>query len=430
MNETLSQDIPKHTQVVILGGGPAAVAIGASLVDQGVEVIAIWPHGPTPWPNTYGVWEDELEPWAKATSAHRWERPAVAFERDWQSLDRVYVRLDNALLREALLAQGAAYSVDGVVTAIAHTPTGSRVTWQPPHEPSASHTIHAKLVIDASGHKSPFVHKTHTRAPSIQTAYGVKLSASSFAKSSWTMPPGGMALMDYRGPQRGQVATFLYAMELEGGQVFLEETAMSARPMMTREELERRLELRLGFRPEPDELLEQEWCWIPMGAALPSLDQRLLAYGGAASMVHPASGYQLARVLSWRHEVAQVIARGLRRSDHPSKIARAYWETLWSQDRQRQHALYLFGLEALLKMSPKALTSFFETFFMQPQWGDYLSGRLSSAQLSAMMLQIFGSSDAKMRLLLIRPALSVHAQELIRAAHPKAFNALKRRLSN
>lgn len=428
MTPTSSQDLPKTTQVIILGGGPAAVAMSASLVALGIEVVAISPRWPSPWPHTYGVWEDELEPWAKAAIAHRWTQPAVAFEGDWRPLDRAYVRLDNASLQAALLAQGRPMCVEGLATAIAHSPVGSRVTWQPTHDPDARHTLEAKLVIDASGHKSPFISRVSTRAPSFQTAYGVKLSAQTFAKSAWSMPPGGMALMDYRGPQPDHTATFLYAMALEGGEVFVEETAMSARPMVGQEELERRLWRRLGLSPTPDEILAREWCWIPMGVALPDPGQRTLAYGGAASMVHPASGYQLARVLSWRHEVAEVIARGLRRSDHPSLIARAYWETLWSQARQRQHALYLFGLEALLQMQPQALTRFFETFFSQPQWGGYLSGTLSNAQLCAMMLQIFGVSDSAMRAKLMRPAFSAHAQELARAAHPKAFYALKRRL--
>ena len=35
---------------------------------------------------------------------------------------------------------------------------------------------------------------------------------------------------------------------------------------------------------------EEEYCYIPMGGELPDLSQRVLGFGGAANMVHPATG--------------------------------------------------------------------------------------------------------------------------------------------
>ena len=35
---------------------------------------------------------------------------------------------------------------------------------------------------------------------------------------------------------------------------------------------------------------EEEYCYIPMGGELPDLTQRILGFGGAANMVHPATG--------------------------------------------------------------------------------------------------------------------------------------------
>lgn len=34
----------------------------------------------------------------------------------------------------------------------------------------------------------------------------------------------------------------------------------------------------------------QEWSYIPVGGSLPNTEQRNLAFGAAASMVHPATG--------------------------------------------------------------------------------------------------------------------------------------------
>ena len=35
---------------------------------------------------------------------------------------------------------------------------------------------------------------------------------------------------------------------------------------------------------------EEEYCYIPMGGELPDLTQRIIGFGGAANMVHPATG--------------------------------------------------------------------------------------------------------------------------------------------
>lgn len=34
----------------------------------------------------------------------------------------------------------------------------------------------------------------------------------------------------------------------------------------------------------------QEWSYIPVGGSLPNTEQKNLAFGAAASMVHPATG--------------------------------------------------------------------------------------------------------------------------------------------
>lgn len=43
--------------------------------------------------------------------------------------------------------------------------------------------------------------------------------------------------------------------------------------------------------------MEEEYCLIPMGGVLPCRDQRIIGIGGTAGMVHPSTGYMVARTL-------------------------------------------------------------------------------------------------------------------------------------
>ena len=56
---------------------------------------------------------------------------------------------------------------------------------------------------------------------------------------------------------------------------------------------------------------EEEFCYIPMGGNLPDLSQRVLAVGGAANTVHPATGYQLCRMLASSTDLASAISSNL-----------------------------------------------------------------------------------------------------------------------
>ena len=48
--------------VLVLGGGPAALCIASELHQRGVAVEGIAPEPvDAPWPNTYGIWVDELK---------------------------------------------------------------------------------------------------------------------------------------------------------------------------------------------------------------------------------------------------------------------------------------------------------------------------------------------------------------------------------
>lgn len=54
---------------------------------------------------------------------------------------------------------------------------------------------------------------------------------------------------------------------------------------------------------------EEEFCFIPMGGAIPVRAQRVVAFGGALGLVHPSTGYQICRAMAAAGPAAKVIAR-------------------------------------------------------------------------------------------------------------------------
>merc|ERR1712183_1262520 len=126
-----------------------------------------------------------------------------------------------------------------------------------------------------------------------------------------------MTLFDYRTDhlsfdpsweERAQKSpTFMYVMPLgavpgepSAQRVFFEETSLVARPGVSFEECKRRCFARLKhleIKVRAGSIEEEEFCCIPMGGAIPEPGQRVVAFGGAAAMVHPSTGYQLCRMM-------------------------------------------------------------------------------------------------------------------------------------
>ena len=92
--------------------------------------------------------------------------------------------------------------------------------------------------------------------------------------------------------------SFVYTMPTDDDGVFFEETSLVGRDerRLEFETLRQRLLKRLefhGIKYDESAVREEEYCYIPMGGALPDPSQRLVPFGGAANTVHPATGYQL-----------------------------------------------------------------------------------------------------------------------------------------
>jgi len=393
--------------VLVIGCGPAALAIASGLCAEGLQVDALAAVEPTaPWPNTYGVWGCELEPGGLGhLLQHRWTNCVSYFGAQPVAHHHTYGLFDKARLQTHWLEgceQGGLRWQRGLAGAIAHHGQGSCVTTTAGAEHSA------RLVIDASGHRPVFVQRPSLGPIAYQAAYGV---VGRF--STAPVEPGQFVLMDFRSDhlssleRQAQPPTFLYAMDLGDGVFFVEETSLALAPAFPPERLKRRLQQRLAFRGVGIEAIEaEEDCLFPMNLPLPDLRQRVVGFGGAASMVHPASGYLVGSLLRRAPTVAKAIATALNVPGcGADQVAQAAWSAVWPAGLVRKHALYQFGLEKLMRFSEPQLRQFFAAFFDLPQhqWYGFLANTLTVPELTLAMLRLFAQAPNPVRGGLINP---------------------------
>ena len=183
-------------------------------------------------------------------------------------------------------------------------------------------------------------------------------------------------------------------MDMGNGKFFLEETSLGLAPPVELETLKKRLKLRLKHREI--EILkidhEEHGVFLPMNIPIPDLNQSILGFGGAAGMVHPASGYLVGSLLRRAPSLAKEIANAIRdESKTPSEIARIGWQTLWPKELRRKQALYQFGLEKLMRFKEGQLRYFFKSFFSlsNNQWYKFLTNTLTLKELVNAMWTMF-----------------------------------------
>ncbi len=397
---------------IVLGNGPAGLAIAAALCDQGLTVAGLSPTAPTdPWPNTYGIWVDELEALGlTALLEHRWDN-CVSYLPDRLNHNRSYGLFDKTKLQNYWRDRSPTVIWHrGKATALEHHTTHSIVHTDHPEQPN----LRARIVIDASGHHSPLLQRPPATI-AYQAAYGIvgKFSAP-------VVESGQFVMMDYRADhlsaaERHQPPTFSYEMDLGHGVYFVEETSLAATPALEFEVLEKRLQRRLAHRGiQVNEIHHVEHCLFPMNTPLPDFNQPVLGFGGTASMVHPASGFMVGGLLRRAPGLAAAIAQSLQNPQaSPTQIAQAGWQVLWSRDRLRTHYLYLFGMEALMGFERDRLNHHFSTFFQLPpaDWRGFLADTLSTPELIRAMLGMFAVAPNDVRWGLMRSVLP-HGQWL------------------
>jgi lycopene beta-cyclase len=386
--------------VLVIGAGPAGVYLAARLGQAGLSVGGLSPTEViAPWGNTYSIWVDELEALELTHYLkHRWQDCVVYVNDRPLSLQREYGLLDNQRIQADWLAQAERHHVQwhhGKATQVTPQGHASIVTTD------TGQTLTARLVIDASGHHSPFMQRPSAPAVAYQAAYGI---VGRFSQPP--VAPQRMVLMDYRDDhlspvERQEPPTFLYAMDLGDGVYFVEETSLAHAPAIALNVLEKRLYKRLAHRQvDVTEIQHVERCLFPMNMPLPNLQQPILGFGGAASMVHPATGYMMGSILRRGPQVVDAIAQHIRHSEKSSiELARAGWDALWPHERVRKYYLYRFGLENLLAWDGPRLRHFFQTFFSlsQADWSGFLADTLSLPALVGAMLVLFRKAPNDVR---------------------------------
>ena len=345
--------------------------------------MVIAPRPLAPWPQTFGVWTDEAVAGGLTDAlAARWSTTVVhARPGAPQRLARGYALLDNAeaarRLRSRLQEHGGRICEGRVTGTDAY---GVRLS-------TGAH-VGARAIVDATGHAPRLV----TRSPpaAFQSAFGLT-ARFAFPPAE----PGAMTLMDLRAPSHAHRAddpTFLYAADLGGGRWFVEETSLVRRRPLPFDDLEDRLRARLAAAgAEPADVEGYERCVFPMGGALPDRDARVIPFGAAAGMVHPASGYQVGAALVVAPALADALAEAIAADAAAHQVAAAGWAAVWGRDRRAQRALHQLGLRALLRFDQSALQRFFAAFFDLPeaQWRAYLSGAGDTAGARRAMLSVF-----------------------------------------
>lgn len=397
---------------LVIGSGPAGLAIAAALCEEGLNVAGLAPiPPPVAWSNTYGIWCDELEPMNLThLLSHRWQNSGAYAAHQEIALQREYGLFDNVKLQNYFLARCDRDKMtwyQGTAAAVEHRANCSCVTT------TAGRTLSARLVIDASGHKPALLQRPQSDRIAYQAAYGIvgKFSSPPIASQQFV-------LMDYRSEhlspaERQAPPTFLYAMDLGNDVFFVEETSLASSPAVTFEVLQQRLEQRLAFRGvQVKEVQHVEYCLFPMNLPLPSLEQAVMGFGGAASLVHPASGYLVGALLRRAPGVAKTIAQAVEnRNAPPTRLAALAWQTLWSSEERRKRALYLFGLENLMRFDEPTLQAFFASFLQLPrsQWSAFLANTLSTPDMLKTMMNLFGHTTPEVRWKLMRSAWSERA---------------------
>lgn len=426
---------------IVVGCGPAGLALAAELGKRGVSV-AIVGHD-VPFVNTYGVWEDEfIELNLTHTLDKVWRSSSCYFKEGKEiKVNRAYGRVNKKLLRDELLGRCKEHGVryyNGTVVGVEVDAVREAGTAEGDGYAKTMVTLKdgaefaAKMVTLASGGAAGRFLKYEDDAPSTaaQTAYGIEADVTGYVENG-KFDKDAMLFMDFRRHHTGlypgtasrqvngehpnggegqwetgtEAPSFLYAMpESDGKRVFLEETCLVAKPALPFSVLKRRLYRRceaLGITI--DKVHEEEWSYIPTGGPLPARSQGITAFGSAANLVHPATGYSIVRSLRAAPGMADAIVKGINEQPNAVAAAEVAWEALWSMEDRRQASFHVFGMELLCQLDVKETTDFFSTFFALPkkQWEGFLASKLSSVDLLGFALYTFAIAPVNIKMALV-----------------------------
>lgn len=392
--------------VVVVGAGPAALMLTVALGRAGLDTLVLGGRD-VGWAPNYGVWVDEMAALGLGEFlGPSWEDAEVVLSEDVRfTLGRGYGRLAKRRLRQHLLDEAERLGVRVVwdqVVSVEHRADGSDV-----HDASGRRH-RTRLVVDASGH-DPVLVRRAGQGSLFQSAVGI---LGTLPRHPWS--ERCVTFMDWRPADaealRDGPPSFLYVMPIAPGRVFVEETNLIHGPAVPFALLKDRLRRRLARHGlKFDEVEETELCLFPMNNPLPALGQRVVGFGGAASFVHPATGYSLGRSFRAAEPLANTIARGLRAGSAPADVARAAWRSLWSSSTLTQRELFLFGSRVVADLDHTETVAFFDAFYgLPPRLRDgYLAGDGSLGTVTSAMTATWLRVPAALRWRLTRSGLGL-----------------------
>lgn len=377
----------RRCDVLVVGAGPAGLALARDCVRRGLGVTVADPRGDAAWQNTFGTWVDDLDDREDATvlrGAMRvsWPTVRVVGHRE-RLLARPYGFFDNEKLRLHLSTGDVLRSTivevvrdrEGDVL-IARGDDGSR--------------IEAKVVVDAGGPESSLLARHRSHGGGVQSALGVVTRDA---------PPAlrqGFTLMDWS--IENDDPTFLYAVDFGDGAVLIEETSLFRSEPMSDHVLRQRLERR--FVPFSIAAESTERVDIPMGGGIPTASSTVVGFGAAAGFVHPVTGYSVAASLRASGRVALRLSDSIAARSSVDERVRGAWDAVWPADLRLTRALHEYGLSALGRMGPRELKSFFDAFFaLQPNdWTAYLRIDTPPRAIARVMTKFFMRLPGSLRL--------------------------------
>ncbi|XP_030453081.2 lycopene beta cyclase, chloroplastic/chromoplastic [Syzygium oleosum] len=411
--ENLDFELPMYdpskglvVDLAVVGGGPAGLAVAQQVSEAGLTVCSIDPSPKLIWPNNYGVWVDEFEAMDLLDCLDTTWSGAVVFINDQtkKDLGRPYGRVNRKQLKSKMLQKCISNGVkfhQAKVIKVIHEEAKSLIIC------NDGVTIQATVVLDATGFSRCLVQYEKPYNPGYQVAYGILAEVEEHP-----FDVDKMVFMDWRDShlkgdmelkeRNSKIPTFLYAMPFSSNRIFLEETSLVARPGLAMEDIQQRMVARLkhlGIKVKAIE--EDERCIIPMGGPLPVLPQRVVGIGGTAGMVHPSTGYMVARTLAAAPIVANSIVSYLGSDGGVSgnELSAKVWKNLWPIERRRQREFFCFGMDILLKLDLPGTRRFFNAFFdLEPHhWHGFLSSRLFLPELIFFGLSLFSHASSTSR---------------------------------
>lgn len=445
--------------VVVIGAGPAGLSLAAALSQQQLSVCCIDESLRRPWPNHYGVWRDEFESVGyedcdtatyDTTVVHAGSEP-----RDEIKLDRGYIRVDRVKLKARLIDECQQYGVTFIErhvhrvehnnaqwsTAILEPCRYSEATKGDQEAEAETDELRTHLIVDCTGHAVAFT-RTHDDTSArkqhkwYQAAYGIEAEVDvyPYAKDE-------MVLMDFRDEHMTTRAereaserqpTFLYVFPMSERRAFFEETSVIQTQAVSFDELKSRLYKRLQHMGiEVKRVIDEEQSLIPMGGKLPDRSQRVVAFGGAALLVHPATGYMVGRTVRLAHRIAKRVKHGLDRvgaNGDVMQVAASCWDELWGVKVRRQRDFLMFGAELLESLGMAESRAFFHAFFKVPRdlWCRFLSYDLDHPVVRVQFaLMFFLVANNHIRFRLLSALVTLGGWRMVRSITPEWMTAFQ-----